>query len=169
VVHGRTVKEESKVPCHWDEIGKAKQLQSEIQKDLPVENQTLMIGNGDIVSYAEGKQKALEYNLNGIMIGRGVFHNPWIFNPDIYSDQQGNLTHTNGKRIELIDRLNLLSEHLALWHTTWGETKNYQILKKYFKIYISGFPGSSDLRNKLMSTNTLEEAHQLVTEVKLHI
>jgi len=75
IVHGRTMKEMSKVSCHWDEIAKAAKL---IKKAGIV-----AIGNGDVLNIADGIKKAREYRLDGIMIGRGIFQNPWIFNKKI--------------------------------------------------------------------------------------
>src|SRR3989338_1390608 len=71
ILHGRTMKEMSKVPAHWDEIGKAGVLCR--KAGIPI------IGNGDIVTHAEGLEKAKQYDLDGIMVGRGIFHNPWFF------------------------------------------------------------------------------------------
>lgn len=143
-VHGRTVAEMSKVPAHWDEIKKAVQLRDE--KNLT----TLIIGNGDITSYADGLEKVKNYGVDGIMVGRGVFHNPWLFNPSI------DPSHKSPK-----ERMELLLQHVELFDTTWGNTKNYQILKKYFKIYIQGFDGASDVRVKFMETKTADEAKEL--------
>ena len=146
-VHGRTAKEMSKVPCHWDEIGKAVQIRNEIAPE------TLLIGNGDVGSIAEAQEKVKEYGVDGVMIGRGVFHNPWLFNPQINQEDK-----------TLKDRLQLLYDHVSLFETTWGKNKNYPILKKYFKIYLSGFDGASDIRTRFMETNTPEEALTLAEE-----
>ena len=72
-IHLRTVKEMSLVPAHWDYIKKVKKLIEESGKDI------LLIGNGDITSMEDGEAKALEYGCDGVMIGRGVFGNPWFF------------------------------------------------------------------------------------------
>ncbi|NJK71019.1 MAG: tRNA-dihydrouridine synthase family protein [Thermales bacterium] len=120
-VHGRTVKEKSKVPCHWDEIAKVSIIRN--QKKSP----TIIYGNGDVSTLEEAQEKSLLYGLDGIMIGRGVFHNPWLF---------------SGKSIEsasINDRLELLLYHLQLWDTTWDNQKHYPKLKKYFKIYLQKF------------------------------
>jgi tRNA-dihydrouridine synthase len=149
-VHGRTVKEMSKVPVHWEEMAKIHQLRQSISPD------TVLLGNGDINSYQEALDKSSEYKLDGVMIGRGVLHNPWIFNPQ--------LTVAN---ITLEQRLRLFQLHLRLWDETWtGEnlSKSFNLMKKYFKVYIQNFKGASDLRDKLMRTNSATEAlHTLQT------
>ncbi|MEM1312199.1 MAG: tRNA-dihydrouridine synthase [Patescibacteria group bacterium] len=167
-IHGRTVKEESKVPCHWDEIGKVVKIRDEVFTDIENKNQpTLIVGNGDIASYTQAINYAEAYNLDGIMIGRGVFKNPWIFNPKMKLNNQGQVINDQTQRpIEIIERLKLLETHLDTWQQTWGKQKNYAILKKYFKIYISGYHGSSELRAKLMETQDISQAKTILQQEK---
>jgi nifR3 family TIM-barrel protein len=148
-VHGRTVREMSKVPAHWDEIGKSVKLRDQIAP------QTLIIGNGDINSYQDGLDKVRTYGVDGVMIATGIFKNLWIFDP-------------SGKAPELSieERLNQLLKHSRLFVETWGETKSFAILKKFFKIYISDFEGASDLRTKFMEANNLEDVEFLVTQFR---
>lgn len=143
-IHGRTVKEQSKVPNHWDEIGKSVAIRNSIQSSLPTEERTLIIGNGDIISYQEAQNKIIKYGLDGIMIGRGIFHNPWIFDGSVdINDKNQN------------DRIELLILHLKLWGQEWGESKNFQKLKKYYKMYIQNFPGAAQLRSQLMEIDDI--------------
>lgn len=142
-VHGRTAAEMSKVPAHWDEIGKAVQVRDEYKKE------TLIMGNGDIQSLAEAKEKVATYGLDGVMIGRGIFHNPWLF--------KGIDPATKTLR----ERLKLLKAHVALYKKTWGDTKPFAILKKYFKIYLSDFEDAANIRAQFMETTTDEEALEL--------
>ncbi len=150
-VHGRTAAEMSKVPAHWDEIGKAAVLRHEMGKS------TLIFGNGDVQSLAEAKEKVQEYGLDGVMIGRGIFHNPWLFagvDP---------ITKT------IKERLELLKKHVELYEATWEDKKSFQVLKKYFKIYLSDFEGASDMRAQFMETNSYEEAKSLVKKNLRHL
>ena len=75
-IHARTTKELSNVPNHWNEIGDAVKLRDKISPN------TLIIGNGDIISQKDALEKVKKYKLDGIMIGRGVFKDPLIFNQD---------------------------------------------------------------------------------------
>lgn len=147
-VHGRTVKEMSKVPAHWDEIGKAAQIRN------AMEVKTLIIGNGDVESLEEAKEKTKQYGLDGIMIGRGIFHNPWIFREDFDLNS-----------VTLKQRVQLLLDHVELYEKTWGSSKKYPPLKKYFKIYLSGFDGAAEIRTKFMETNTPDEGIRLAKEM----
>lgn len=140
-VHGRTTKEMSLVPAHWDEIGKAVKLRDTMKKD------TLIIGNGDVQSYEDALLKYHTFGVDGIMIGRGIFHNPWVFNAD-----------KPVENITVQEKIELLIKHITLFDTTWGKTKPYHILKKYFKIYISGFPDAANIREELMNKETPQDA-----------
>lgn len=148
-VHGRTAAEMSKVPAHWNEIGKVANLRNEMKKN------TLIFGNGDVQNLTEAKEKIKEYSLDGIMIGRGIFHNPWLF------------SGIDPTTKSVTDRLALLKEHVQLYEATWGKKKNFQILKKYFKIYLTDFEGASDMRAKFMETNSYDEARELVESLLL--
>lgn len=142
-VHGRTMKEMSKVPAHWDEIAKAVKLRDEIAPN------TLIIGNGDVTDRAEGLQRIAETGVDGIMIGRGVFTNVFCFeeNPREHSQD------------ELFD---LLRMHLDLWEKTWKGEANFHALKRFFKIYVKGFAGASELREQLMNTADINEARAII-------
>lgn len=145
-VHGRTVKEQSEVPCHWDEIAKAVHLRNQLKKE------TLIIGNGDVASLEDAQEKVTKYNVDGVMIGRGIFHNPFLF---------------SGKKREDIPPSLLfktLMQHMTLYDLTWGTQKNYAVLKKYFKIYIQGFPGAQEIREKLMTTQSTDEARDVLSQ-----
>lgn len=130
IIHGRTMKEASKVPAHWDLIGKAAAWTHEAG--------VLCIGNGDVISRAQGEQLAAEHGLDGIMVGRGIFQNPWIFGSR--ADEE----HAPRERLEL------LLAHMDLWLQQWRNFKSFDLLKKFFKVYCSGWPGSAELRAKLM-------------------
>lgn len=144
-VHGRTVKEMSKVPAHWDEIGKAVKLRDSMKKP------TVIIGNGDVKTVQDGLEKAKEYNLDGIMVGRGIFENIWFFD-----------AHYDPSKVSITDRLTVLRRHIDLYDSQTGEKQAYQTLKKYYKIYIRDFDGASELRMKLMETKTTQEVRDIL-------
>ncbi len=140
-VHGRTVKEQSLVPAHWDEIAKAVVLRNQINPD------TFVIGNGDVLSREQAEERITQTNVDGVMIGRGMFHNLWIFNKE-----------RDFETISTKEKLQCLAKHILLYDATWGEQKPFHVMKKYFKIYISGFPDASEMRAKLMVCETPTDA-----------
>lgn len=145
IVHLRTVKEMSNPPAHWEEMKKIVKIRDEISPE------TLIFGNGDIQSIKEAREKISLYGIEGVMIGRGVFSNPWVFKEDFSINN-----------ISIEERLALFKKHVNLWYKTWGNTKNFQTLKKYFKIYIQNFTGASDLRTKLMECNNKIEIEKTI-------
>lgn len=149
-IHARTVREMSKVPARWEEIAKVVKLRDKISP------QTLIIGNGDVVNRAHGLKLAAETGADGIMIGRGIFHDIFAF---------ASIEHEPSPE----ERLSILHAHLDLYETTWGQTHSFQILKKFFKIYISGWYGAADLRAKLMEASTPEEVRTILIDNPVQI
>lgn len=145
-IHGRTVAELSKVPAHWDEIAKAVKLRNDMKK------KTVIIGNGDVVDYADAVEKCKTYGTDGAMIGRGIFHNLWAF------DSKGR-SHMD----DHAELLRLLRKHMQLFEKTG---KNFAILKKFFKIYVQGFPHASEIRERLMGTENPQEAEAILHSCK---
>lgn len=139
-IHARTVSEMSDFPAHWDEIGKVVKLRDSLKK------KTLIIGNGDVKTLEDAMEKYRRYKVDGIMIGRGIFDNLWMFDKNI-----------DPKKIPYKDKLKLLIKHIELFDKTWGKTKNFSLMKKFYKIYISDVPDASDFRSKLMQFNTAQE------------
>lgn len=133
-IHGRTATQQSTGDANWEEIGKAVKI---AQATAP---HTTIIGNGDIKSAAEALSRHKTYGVDGVMIGRGIFSNPWVFEKSEHP-----ITHT---RQEYTD---LLLKHISLYVDTWGESKNFEIMKKFFKMYVNNFAGASQLRLALMS------------------
>lgn len=138
-VHGRTAREMSDVPANWNEIKKAVEIRNKISPN------TVIIGNGDIKNYDEISIKHKDYGVDGIMVGRGIFSNPWIFSKE----------NTNHSKEEY---RNLLLRHLEMY----DNSMHYDKLKKFFKMYINNFEGASALRSKLMNTKNVEEAKKLL-------
>ena len=150
-IHLRTRREMSKVDAHWELIGEIKQLRDEIAPD------TLLTINGDIPDRKTGLELAEKYGIDGIMIGRGIFHNPYAFEKEPRE-------HTSA---ELLDLLRL---HLDLFDKySQEETRLFKPLRRFFKIYVRGIRGASELRHQLMSTNTTDEARELLDEFEYNM
>lgn len=132
-VHCRIAKEMSVGPTHWEEVTKIVHLKNKINP------KTLIIGNGNIFSREIALQRIKETGIDGIMIGRGVFHNPWIFN-SIQNPK------TKQEKIAAWER------HLKIYQTTWGKLKPIHPLKRFIKIYLRGFPGALKMRTDLMES-----------------
>ncbi|RKD90688.1 tRNA dihydrouridine synthase [Mangrovibacterium diazotrophicum] len=142
-LHGRTQKQQSDGLADWTEIAKAARLRDELAPEIP------FLGNGDVLSYQQACQYTSEYGLDGIMIGRGIFHNPWFFNPE----------ETERSKEEKLEQLVL---HTKLFERNWNGKKNFNILKRFYKIYTNGFAGASKMRAELMNANNYDEVYRIV-------
>jgi tRNA-dihydrouridine synthase len=143
-IHLRTKKEMSKVPAHFELIGDIKQLRDEVAPN------TLLIINGDIEDRSHGLQLVSEHSVDGVMIGRGVFHNPYAFEHEPRSHSRQEL-------------LSLLRLQLDLYDQYFELTKRpFDTLKRFFKIYVRDFDGAADLRDKLMHSKDTTEVRKLL-------
>ena len=150
-IHLRTVAELSKVPAHWDLMTEIVKLRDKISPE------TLIIGNGDLLTMQEIKIKHREYNCDGFMVGRGIFQNPWIFNPDI-----------DIEKVIIEERVSLYLKHINLYEETWKE-KNFAFLKKFCKTYMNNFPDAAILREKIMETKNISEMKEILMNYKINI
>lgn len=147
-LHVRTRKEMSDVPAHWDRVGRAVELRDKLAPE------TLIIGNGDVKDLNDARAKAAETGCDGVMLGRAIFGNPWLFadRPDEPSPEE---------------RIEALIQHLQLFDELLSDVTNYAVMKKHFKAYISGWDGAKDLRVRLMESATTAEAVQLLTREQI--
>jgi tRNA-dihydrouridine synthase len=149
-IHLRTKKEMSKVPAHFELIPAIKKLRDAVAPE------TLLVINGDIRDRQHGQELADAHGVDGIMIGRGIFANPFAFADTSLMTEQG----TELRKQQL---LSLLQIHLDLYDTYSEVTKRpYETLKRFFKIYIRDFDGASDLRDKLMHTKSTDEVRAIL-------
>lgn len=148
-IHGRTRKEMSDVPAHWDQIGEVRRLRDRIALE------TLIVGNGDVQNRAQAQQLAETYQLDGVMIGRGIFHDPFAF-----AKESPWTAYTKAQRVELY------AEHVKLFVATWsGYNLRVPVLNKFCKIYISGFEGAKELRDQLMHAKDADDLLRMLAAI----
>lgn len=143
-IHLRTKKEMSKVPAHFELIAEIKKLRDEIAPH------TLLTINGDIEDRAHGLKLIKQYGVDGVMIGRGIFHNPFAFEHEPRE-------HT---REELLGLLRLQLDLYDQYHDVL--LRPFETLKRFFKIYVRDFEAASDLRAALMMTHATDEVRELL-------
>jgi nifR3 family TIM-barrel protein len=175
-VHARTRKDLSKVPAQWEYLKEVVALRDKIAPH------TVIIGNGDVVSMADGKAKAATSGVDGVMVGRALFGNPWFF------DEQRAITATLPKKqprllrffsrffetrrsapqsatkpITVQERLETMVQHTKLFEELLGDIKSFSIMKKHYKAYCTGFEGAKELRIALMEeARNAEDVERLV-------
>ncbi|WP_407268247.1 tRNA dihydrouridine synthase [Radiobacillus sp. PE A8.2] len=150
-IHLRTRKEMSLVDAHWELIPEIKKLRDEVAPD------TLLTINGDIPDHKTGMELVNKYGVDGVMIGRGIFTNPFAFQKEPKEPSSE----------ELLDLLRL---HLDLYdyYAKELEARPFKALRRFFKIYVRGFRGAGELRNQLMETNSSDQVRTLLDNFALH-
>jgi nifR3 family TIM-barrel protein len=144
-IHGRTKKDMSKVPARWDDIKKVRDIVRASGKN------TLVIGNGDAKDLADAKQKIQTSHVDGVMLGRAIFGNPWLFDE-------------HKKEISVREKLETMLFHTKRFSEVLSPYKNFGIMKKHYKAYVNNFLGAKELREKLMQGNSYEEIEALTLE-----
>jgi nifR3 family TIM-barrel protein len=144
-IHARTRKELSLVPARWEFVKRAVEIRNECKSSA------LIFGNGDALSIADAELKAAESGADGVMLGRAIFGNPWLFNPA-------------ARPKSLKERLAVMVEHTYLFEKLLGEHKNFAIMKKHYKAYVNGWDGAKEFRAKLMEAETAAGVEKLVAE-----
>lgn len=144
-VHLRTKKEMSKVDAHWELMPEIVELRNTTAPH------TLLIGNGDVRDRQHGEQLCAQYGIDGVMVGRGVFHNPFAFEKNTRKHSKEELVQLLRLQLDLFDQ-----------YTTPENPRRFEPLKRFFKIYIRDFEGASELRHQLMQTNSTKEVRSIL-------
>ena len=166
-IHLRTKKEMSKAPAHYELIGDIVMLRDTVAPH------TLLTINGDIRDREHGLALAAAHpGVNGIMIGRGVFANPFCFTAGDtgYLHSQNNLEQNKAISIDddsvtarYTELFDLLNYHLDLFDRYQPQTgRPFETLKRFFKIYVKGFDGAKELRDQLMHAASTDEVRRII-------
>lgn len=143
-IHLRTRDEMSQVDAHWELIPEIKELRDQIAPN------TLLTINGDILDRQMGLELATKYGVDGVMIGRGIFKNPFAFEKEPKE-------HSSKEHLDLLRlQLDLHDQYLELL------PRSVSALHRFFKIYVKGFRGAGELRNQLMNTKSTDEVRALL-------
>jgi tRNA-dihydrouridine synthase len=137
IVHLRTRDEMSKVPAHWELMPEILALRDAVSPT------TKVVGNGDVKDIAHAAALVAQYGCDGVMIGRGMFGNPWYGSGHIATREE---------------RIAGLIEHIGEFERQLAGIKSFQVMKKHFGSYMSHFEGAPEIRLKLMETNSAEES-----------
>jgi tRNA-dihydrouridine synthase len=145
-VHGRLSREGYATPSRWDEIAKCVKLRNDVSP------KTVILGNGDIKNIGQAEEYSDKYSVDGVMIGRTILTNPWLF---------------SGRQPEDIskeERITTLLHHLDTFEEEKGDMNIFNSQKKYIKAYISNFDGAVELRTTLMELNTVDDVKDILSQ-----
>jgi nifR3 family TIM-barrel protein len=145
-IHCRTRKEMSLVPARWEHVREVAALRDKIAPE------TLIIGNGDVKDMDDARAKAAEFGADGVMLGRAIFGNPWLF------------SSLHGKQAvpTVKEKLNVMVEHTKLYEKLLGDIKSFAIMKKHYKAYVNGFDHAKEFRAELMEAKDEKEVGEKV-------
>lgn len=150
-IHLRTRVEMSDVPAHWELAPHIVTLRDKISP------KTVLLGNGDVRSLEDARAKTKESGMDGVMVGAGVFGNPWFFSgrtPDVKERLKRLVAHT-----ELFEKLYRSDNPKPI--SQGGRIKNFDIMKKH---YISYTPGEKEFRTQLMEAKNSAEVRKIVQD-----
>lgn len=155
-VHARTRKELSLVPAQWENVKRAVEIRNNFVDSKGNKSQTLIFGNGDVKDLEDAKNKAEETGCDGVMLGRAIFGNPWLF-----SDLSE--IHRVPLCIGVGEKLGVMVEHTRLFEEILPH-KSFALMKKHYKAYVTGWDGAKELRMKLMEAKDANEVEQIVNQ-----
>lgn len=138
-LHGRTLKQMYSGNADWEAIAKAAKLIHQTK--------TTILGNGDIKDLKDAHEKIRQYGVDGVLIGRATFGNPWIF---------------QGKEATIEEKLSIALEHARL-HEKIFTPKFFFPMRKHLAWYCRGFPGASEVRQQLMQTNNSGDVEKILS------
>lgn len=155
-IHARTRKEMSLVPARWEHVKRAVEIRNDFINKNGKKSETLIFGNGDVKNLKEAEEKILETGCEGVMLGRAIFGNPFLFSS---SDQVENKTDKNVQE----KYLKIMVEHTKLFEELLPH-KSFAIMKKHYKAYVNGWDGAKELRIKLMEAKDAKEIENITLD-----
>lgn len=147
-IHPRTADQMSEGAADWNEVARAVSLRDPASS-------TVILGNGDVTDLAHGRHLVKESGADGLMVGRGIFANPLLFvDPRLLTAAARHTPVTE-------QRLAYLEEHIMEFTAFWGERRNYEVLKKFFRNYV--LPDEV-LLEQLYATASAPEALEILAD-----
>lgn len=146
-LHLRTKKEMSKVPAKWSEAEVAVGVRNEKG------SKSLIFGNGDVRDCNHARELAEQTGVDGIMLGRAIYGNPWLFSKTTKRDE-----------LSITQRLHVMLEHGCLYERLYAGTRKFVVMRKHFAEYVTGMPNAAELRRRLVHTDSATETHSCVAE-----
>lgn len=147
-IHARTKKEMSKVPARFERVKRA--------VEIAAGSGTLIIGNGDVINLDDARKKAHASGADGVMLGRAIFGNPWLFD-------------TAKTALTAGERLRAARVHTELFSTVWENTKSFSLMKKHYQASINHFSGAKAMRAELMRCQDIAQAIKRLGEFEMEM
>lgn len=169
-LHGRTLKQMYTGSANWEEIAKATKIVHQT-------SETLILGNGDIDSVGSAKEKIATSGVDGVLVGRATFGNPWVLvklvewrNSELKSENFSNQSQQmpskkpDQTQPTIQNKIKLAIEHCQVYETFLPED-SFQSMRKHLAWYIKGFPQASDIRVQLMQANNASQVEKILNQI----
>ena len=153
-IHGRTRTQKPRIPADWTLIGEVK---NNPRMHIPV------FGNGDVVDAVSAKYFKDNFGVDGLMVARGVYGNPWIFNEIKHYLKTGEILPAP----DIEERIRICTIQLEKSVEWKGERRGVLEIRKHWGDYFKGYPNFKPFRLKIMNSDSLDEILIILQEIKL--
>ncbi len=160
-IHARTRKEMSLVPARWEHVKRAVEIRDSFIDSSGKKSETLIFGNGDVTDLSDAKKKIIETGCDGVMLGRAIFGNPFLFS-SLHSENRNVPIDSEG-HVSTSEKLKVMVEHTKLFEELLPH-KSFAIMKKHYKAYVNGWDGAKELRMKLMEAKDALEVSNIIDD-----
>ncbi|GAB4026744.1 MAG: tRNA-dihydrouridine synthase [Candidatus Microgenomates bacterium] len=148
ILHGRTLKQLYQGSADWEAIGRAAEI---VHK-----NGLHILGNGDVASLSEARDKTERYGVDGVLIGRAAEGNPLVFKGIDEPDYKQRL-------LWAVEHAQVYELVFKPHNPTPDDVRWFLPMRKHLAWYAHGFPGAVELRTKLMKTTSMREVEQIIS------
>jgi tRNA-dihydrouridine synthase B len=151
-IHGRRYCDKFTGKADWEPI-------YELKKNLSVP----VIGNGDVANAADALAKLK--NLDGVMVGRGTFGNPWVMKEicDAFKGLRTPDAPPITATLTFEEKIPWILEHCEMAVREKGERTGMLEMRRHLSSYVKGFDGAKEMREKLVRVEKLDEARAILT------
>ncbi|MFQ5493011.1 MAG: tRNA dihydrouridine synthase [Candidatus Dojkabacteria bacterium] len=158
-MHGRTLKQTYTGNADWNSIAEGAQIVRGFNKGKEAEDRVTYIGNGDITNPNVAVERIAQSGVDGVLIGRAAMGNPWIFR---YKNQIRDLKKNIVlEDISVTERVEMAIEHSRVFERV-KQLSPFVQMRKHLGWYMKSFPGASEVRMKLMQTNSSKDVVKLL-------
>lgn len=150
-LHGRTLRQAYRGQADWEAIGRA--------AELAHTTDTLLLGNGDVASLADARWRANSYGVDGVLIGRASWGNPFVFRDEDGGENTDPAATEEMAELRRAQRAQIALEHAQFYEQTLRRFPRYYFLpmRKHLGWYIKDVFHARQLRARLMQSESAEE------------
>lgn len=149
-IHGRTREMMYSGTADWEIIKEIKN-----QVSLPV------IGNGDIFTYNDAIKRITETNVDGIMLARGIFGNPWLVG-QIRTALNGGVP----QEPTAFEKMDTALKHINYVREDREDKEFYFEIRKHLCWYIKGLKEAARFKDLINKTDNYEKLIELINDLK---